>query len=59
MGELSIRYNEEVDLMRDMFAFEQAIAKNITTALEQFAPEDRSDAVILFSAHSLPLSVVK
>lgn len=37
----------------------QAISKNITDALEQFSPEVRNDVVILFSAHSLPLSVVK
>lgn len=37
----------------------QAIAKNINDALEQFSPEVRSEVVILFSAHSLPLSVVK
>jgi ferrochelatase len=37
----------------------QAVAKNVREGLEKFAPEDRKDAVIMFSAHSLPLSVVK
>jgi protoheme ferro-lyase len=31
----------------------------VKSALEQFPVEERKDAVILFSAHSLPLSVVK
>jgi protoporphyrin/coproporphyrin ferrochelatase len=36
----------------------QAVAQNIESALQKFAEEKRSDAVLLFSAHSLPMSVV-
>lgn len=36
----------------------EAVATNVKSALEQFPVEERKDAVILFSAHSLPLSVV-
>ncbi|KAI5454839.1 ferrochelatase hem15 [Naganishia albida] len=38
--------------------FIEAVAKNVKDGLAKFAPEDRKDAVIMFSAHSLPLSVV-
>lgn len=38
--------------------FVQAVAQNVEKALAKFAPEDRSSAVILFSAHSLPMSVI-
>lgn len=37
----------------------EAVTENVKAGLEKFDPEDRKDAVILFSAHSLPLSVVK
>ena len=36
----------------------KAVAQNIERALEKFAPETRSSVVLLFSAHSLPMSVV-
>ena len=36
----------------------QAVAQNIERALEKFPAEQRSDVVLLFSAHSLPMSVV-
>jgi ferrochelatase len=36
----------------------QAIAQNIEKSLATYSPEDRSNTVILFSAHSLPMSVV-
>jgi ferrochelatase len=36
----------------------QAISQNIEAALKKFPEEKRSDAVLLFSAHSLPMSVV-
>jgi protoporphyrin/coproporphyrin ferrochelatase len=36
----------------------QAVAQNVESALQKFAEEKRSDAVLLFSAHSLPMSVV-
>jgi ferrochelatase len=36
----------------------QAVAQNIEAALEKFQPSNRSDVVLLFSAHSLPMSVV-
>lgn len=36
----------------------QAVAQNIEAALAKFQPSARSDVVILFSAHSLPMSVV-
>ncbi|KAJ2925112.1 hypothetical protein H1R20_g11970, partial [Candolleomyces eurysporus] len=38
--------------------FIEAVAQNIEAALAKFSPEDRSDVVLLFSAHSLPMSVV-
>lgn len=36
----------------------QAVAQNIERALAKFSVENRSDVVLLFSAHSLPMSVV-
>ena len=36
----------------------QAVAQNIERALAKFPAENRSDVVLLFSAHSLPMSVV-
>jgi protoporphyrin/coproporphyrin ferrochelatase len=36
----------------------QAVSQNIEAALAKFAPEARSEVVLLFSAHSLPMSVV-
>ncbi|KAF7321307.1 Ferrochelatase [Mycena kentingensis (nom. inval.)] len=38
--------------------FIEAVAQNIEKALEKFSPEKRADTVVLFSAHSLPMSVV-
>ncbi|KAJ9126736.1 hypothetical protein QFC24_001767 [Naganishia onofrii] len=38
--------------------FINAVAHNVKQGLEKFSEEERKDAVILFSAHSLPLSVV-
>ncbi|KIK67415.1 hypothetical protein GYMLUDRAFT_156673 [Collybiopsis luxurians FD-317 M1] len=38
--------------------FIEAVAQNIETALAKFPASTRSETVILFSAHSLPLSVV-
>jgi len=38
--------------------FIEAVARNVETALTKFSPSTRSDTVILFSAHSLPMSVV-
>lgn len=37
----------------------QAFAQNIKTALAQYPENRRSDVVLLFSAHSLPLEIVK
>lgn len=37
----------------------QAFAANIRAALEQFPAESRDDVVLLFSAHSLPIEIVK
>lgn len=37
----------------------EAFAANIRTALEQFPAEKRGDVVLLFSAHSLPIEIVK
>ena len=34
------------------------MAQNIEASLQKFQPSDRSDVVLLFSAHSLPMSVV-
>lgn len=36
----------------------QAVAQNIESALGKFPEEKRADAVVLFSAHSLPMSVI-
>lgn len=36
----------------------KAFAENITKGLEQFEPEVRDDVVLLYSAHSLPMSTV-
>jgi len=38
--------------------FIEAVAQNIEAALAKFPEATRSDAVLLFSAHSLPMSVV-
>ncbi|KAI0780182.1 ferrochelatase [Fomes fomentarius] len=38
--------------------FIEAVAQNIERALAKFPVEKRSDVVLLFSAHSLPMSVV-
>lgn len=38
--------------------FVEAVAQNIESALGKFPEEKRADAVLLFSAHSLPMSVV-
>ena len=37
----------------------QAFAQRIQIALTKFPEERRSDVVLLFSAHSLPLEIVK
>lgn len=37
----------------------KAFAHNIRAALQQFPEERRNDVVILFSAHSLPIEIVK
>ena len=36
----------------------EAFARNIEDKLAEFSPEERKDVVLLFSAHSLPMSVV-
>lgn len=36
-----------------------AFAENIRKALEQYPPERRDDVVLMFSAHSLPIEIVK
>jgi len=38
--------------------FVEAISQNIEAALQKFPEENRSDVVLLFSAHSLPMTVV-
>ncbi|KAF8574118.1 ferrochelatase [Ramaria rubella] len=38
--------------------FVDAVARNIEAALAKFPPDRRANAVLLFSAHSLPMSVV-
>lgn len=38
--------------------FVRAMAKTVRDGLEQFAEEDRDEALLLFSAHSLPLSII-
>jgi len=40
-------------------AFIEAMAAKVREGLQQFAPADRNDVLILFSAHSLPLSVIE
>lgn len=37
----------------------QAVAHNIRKALEKYPVEKRDDVVLLFSAHSLPMEIVK
>lgn len=37
----------------------QAVAHNIRKALEKYPEEKRSEVVLLFSAHSLPMEIVK
>jgi ferrochelatase len=37
----------------------QAVSHNIKAALEKYPKERRDEVVILFSAHSLPLEIVK
>lgn len=39
--------------------FPQCFADHIVKELDHFPPEKRSEVVILFSAHSLPMSVSK
>lgn len=36
----------------------EAVCQNINAALESYPPERRDNAILLFSAHSLPMSVV-
>ncbi|KAI8365076.1 ferrochelatase [Blakeslea trispora] len=38
--------------------FIEAVTKKIEQKLAEYTPEERKDAVIMFSAHSLPMSVV-
>ncbi|KAL5524171.1 hypothetical protein ACEPAG_8344 [Sanghuangporus baumii] len=38
--------------------FVEAVAQRIEAALQKFSPERRKDAVLLFSAHSLPMEIV-
>jgi len=38
--------------------FIDAMTHTVAEGLEQFAPEDRKDVVLVFSAHSLPLSII-
>lgn len=40
-------------------AFVEAMAKKVYEGLDQFAPEERRSVLLLFSAHSLPLSVIE
>ena len=39
--------------------FIDAMAAKVSEGLQQFVPEDREDVLLLFSAHSLPLSVIE
>lgn len=38
--------------------FIEAMTQTVRQGLEQFAPEERDDVLILFSAHSLPMSII-
>jgi len=38
--------------------FIEAMTDTVRQGLADFAPEDRDDAILLFSAHSLPLRIV-
>lgn len=40
-------------------AFVEAMAKKVREGLAQFAPDERDSVLLLFSAHSLPLSVIE
>jgi ferrochelatase len=39
--------------------FARAMAQTVADGLQQYAPEERDDVLLLFSAHSLPLSVIE
>src|SRR5690606_13761847 len=47
-----------IDRWFDHEGFVEAMTQTVRLGLEEFAPEDREDVVIVFSAHSLPMSVV-
>lgn len=47
-----------IDRWFDHDGFVEAMTHTVRLGLERFAPEDRDDVVIVFSAHSLPMSVV-
>ena len=47
-----------IDRWFDHAGFVDAMTQTVRLGLEEFRPEDREDVVIVFSAHSLPMSVV-
>ncbi len=40
-------------------AYVEALAETVREGLERFAPEERDEVLVLFSAHSLPVSVIE
>jgi len=48
-----------IDRWYDHPAFIEAMAETVREGLMQFAPEHRDEVVLLFSAHSLPMRVVR
>lgn len=47
-----------IDRWHTADAFIEAMTKKVRDGLAQFAPEDRESVLLMFSAHSLPLSVI-
>jgi len=57
-GFVEVRNRPVLLLTLTLSRHHQAVAQNIESALRKFPEETRHDAVLLFSAHSLPMSVV-
>lgn len=47
-----------IDRWPTQSTFIEAMTKTVRQGIEQFTPEERGDLLILFSAHSLPLSII-
>jgi ferrochelatase len=49
----------EVDRYPDHPLYLDALAETVKTALRRFAPEERAQVHVLFSAHGVPISIIK